>query len=70
MAAFDVGALPQSTDGVGSFRYTTKLSEYAAARLPVITSRIPAAYDLGCEWMWRLPGRGPGRKRIFQPWPS
>lgn len=59
LAAFDVAALPQSIDGVGLFRYTTKLSEYAAAKLPVITSRIPAAYDLGGNWMWRLPGRGP-----------
>jgi glycosyltransferase involved in cell wall biosynthesis len=59
MAAFDVASLPQSTDGVGVFRYTTKLSEYVAAKLPVITSRIPAAYDLGIDWVWRLPGRGP-----------
>lgn len=62
LASFDVGALPQSTDGVGSFRYTTKLSEYAAAKLPVITSRIPVAYDLGIDWMWRLPGSGPWEK--------
>ena len=62
LAAFDVAALPQSTDGVGAFRYTTKLSEYASARLPVITSRIPVAYDLGFDWMWRLPGRGPWEK--------
>src|SRR5262249_44317537 len=28
MAAMDVASLPQSVDGVGSFRYTTKVSEY------------------------------------------
>jgi glycosyl transferase family 1 len=59
LMAFDVASLPQSTDAVGAFRYTTKLSEYAAAHLPVITSRIPMAYDLGGGWMWRLPGEGP-----------
>ena len=59
LGAMDVASLPQSMDGVGMFRYTTKLSEYAAARLPVITSRIPVAYDLGFDWMWRLSGRGP-----------
>jgi glycosyltransferase involved in cell wall biosynthesis len=59
LSAMDVGSLPQSMDGVGLFRYTTKLSEYAAAGLPVITSQIPVAYDLGHEWMWRLPGAGP-----------
>lgn len=59
LSAMDVASLPQSMDGVGLFRYTTKISEYAAAGLPVITSRIPMAYDLGGEWMWRLPGAGP-----------
>ncbi len=59
MAAFDVASLPQSMDAVGAFRYTTKLSEYAKANLPVITSRIPMSYDLGEDWMWRLPGEGP-----------
>lgn len=59
LAAFDVASLPQSVDGVGSFRYTTKISEYAAARLPVVTGQIPMAYDLGGEWMWRLPGSSP-----------
>lgn len=59
MSSFDVGSLPQSVDGVGSYRYTTKLPEYAEARLPVITNRIPAAYDLGVGWMWRLPGDAP-----------
>jgi hypothetical protein len=59
ISAMDLGSLPQSMDGVGLFRYTTKLSEYAAAGLPVITSQIPVAYDLGHDWMWRLPGEGP-----------
>lgn len=59
LAAFDIASLPQSVDGVGSFRYTTKISEYAAARLPVVTNQIPMAYDLGGEWMWRLPGPNP-----------
>jgi len=55
----DVASLPQSMDGVGLFRYTTKISEYAEACLPVITAPIPMAYDLGEGWMWRLPGGGP-----------
>ncbi|MFI4977195.1 MAG: glycosyltransferase [Solirubrobacterales bacterium] len=59
LAAFDVGSLSQSVDGVGSFRYTTKLSEYIAARLPIITGEIPAAYDLDEGFMWRLPGQAP-----------
>jgi glycosyltransferase involved in cell wall biosynthesis len=59
LASFDVASLPQSVDGVGSFRYTTKISEYAAARLPVVTGQIPMAYDLGGDWMWRLPGSSP-----------
>ena len=59
LGAMDVGSLPQSVDGVGMFRYTTKLSEYVHARLPVVTARIPMAYDLGGEWMWRLRGDAP-----------
>jgi Glycosyl transferases group 1 len=59
MAAMDVASLPQSVDGVGSFRYTTKISEYLAARLPVITSQIPMAYDIGGDWVWKLPGSKP-----------
>ena len=59
MSAFDVASLPQSVDGVGAFRYTTKVSEYVAARLPVVTGRIPMAYDLGGGWVWRLPGDRP-----------
>ncbi len=63
LQAIDVGSLPQSVDGVGAYRYTTKLPEYLAARLPVITNQIPASYDLGLDWMWRLPGDSPWGKR-------
>jgi len=59
LAAFDLASLPQSVDRVGSFRYTTKLSEYLAAGLPIITGQIPAAYDLDDGYCWRLPGRAP-----------
>lgn len=59
MAAMDVASLPQSVDAVGSFRYTTKVSEYVAAKLPVVTSQIPMAYDIGGDWVWRLPGAKP-----------
>jgi glycosyltransferase involved in cell wall biosynthesis len=65
MAAFDVASLPQSVDGVGSFRYTTKISEYVAARLPVVLSQIPMAYDLGGGWTWRLPGSKPWGERYI-----
>jgi hypothetical protein len=58
-AAMDVGSLPQSVDRVGSFRYTTKLSEYLAFGLPVVTGYIPLAYDLDGGWLWRLPGATP-----------
>ena len=58
-AAMDLASLPQSCDGVGSFRYSTKLSEYLAAGLPVVTGQIPAAYDLDTGWAWRLPGNAP-----------
>ena len=63
LQAMDVGSLPQSVDGVGAYRYTTKLPEYLATRLPVITNQIPASYDLGLAWMWRLPGDSPWDKR-------
>jgi hypothetical protein len=66
MAAFDVASLPQSVDGVGAFRYTTKVSEYVAARLPVVTGRIPMAYDLDGGWMWRLPGDRPWEGRYLE----
>lgn len=59
LAAFDLASLPQSVDRVGSFRYSTKLSEYLAARLPIVTGQIPAAYDLDSGCFWRLPGPAP-----------
>lgn len=59
LAAFDIGSLSQSVDPVGSFRYTTKLSEYLAVGLPVVTGQVPAAYDLDEGYIWRLPGDAP-----------
>jgi hypothetical protein len=59
LAAMDVATLPQSVDDVGSFRYTTKLSEYLAASLAVATNQLPLAYDLPGDWAYRLPGRSP-----------
>ena len=59
LAAMDVASLPQSVDGIGAFRYTTKISEYLAAGLPVVTGEIPLAYDLDDGWLWRLPGDAP-----------
>ncbi len=59
LAAMDVGSLPQSVDGVGSFRYTTKLPEYRAAGLKVVTGCIPMAYDLNCGDILTLEGDTP-----------
>ncbi len=59
LAAFDIGSLSQSVDKVGSFRYTTKLSEYVAVGLPIITGETPLAYDLDEGYFWRLPGDTP-----------
>jgi glycosyltransferase involved in cell wall biosynthesis len=59
LAVLDVGSLPQSVDRIGAFRYTTKLSEYLAAGLPIVTGQLPLAYDLGGDWLWRLPGDTP-----------
>ena len=59
LAAIDVASLPQSVDGVGAFRYSTKLSEYRAAGLPFVTGQIPLGYDLGPDGLWRLPGDTP-----------
>jgi glycosyltransferase involved in cell wall biosynthesis len=63
LAAFDAASLSQSVDRVGSFRYTTKLSEYLAAGLPVISGEVPAAYDLDEGNFWRLPGSAPWSSR-------
>lgn len=59
LAAMDVGSLPQSTDLVGSLRFTTKLPEYVAAGVPVVAGQTPVAYDLDSGWFWRLPGDAP-----------
>jgi glycosyltransferase involved in cell wall biosynthesis len=59
LRSFDVGSLPQSVDEVGALRYTTKLSEYLAAELPIVTGELPLAYEFGSAWLWRLPGNAP-----------
>jgi hypothetical protein len=59
LAAMDVGSLPQSVDGIGNFRYTTKVSEYRDVALPFVTNEIPMAYDLDRGDIWRLPGENP-----------
>jgi glycosyltransferase involved in cell wall biosynthesis len=58
-AAMDFGSLPQSLDQVGSFRFTTKISEYLGSNLPVVTGRTPFAYDYGEDWIIRLCGNSP-----------
>ncbi len=63
LGAFDLASLPQSVDGVGSFRYSTKLAGYLRAGLPVVSGRIPAAYDLDGGFFWRLPGEAPWSER-------
>jgi hypothetical protein len=62
----DLASLPQSVDAVGSFRYTTKLSEYLAACLPIVTGQIPLAYDLDGGWLWRLPGPNPWHPQYYR----
>jgi len=59
LAAMDLGSLPQSVDRVGSFRFTTKISEYLASGLPMVTGQVPMGYDLDDGWVWRLPGNAP-----------
>jgi len=59
LAMFDLASLSQSVDKVGSFRYTTKLSEYLSAGLPILAGQIPAAYDMDAGYFWRLPGPAP-----------
>ena len=68
--AMDVASLPQSVDRVGSFRYTTKLSEYLAHGLPVVMGTIPLAYDLDGGWLWRLPGAAPSHPCTWRPSPN
>jgi hypothetical protein len=62
----DIASLPQSVDQVGSFRYTTKLSEYLAAGLPVVTGQIPLSYDLPGDWLWRIEGDCPWDARYVR----
>ena len=64
LSAMDVGSLPQSVDGVGNFRYSTKLPEYKAAGLLIVTNQIPASYDLDRGDFLRLPGASPW-SRLF-----
>lgn len=59
LSAMDIASMPQSLDGVGLFRYTTKISEYLRAGLPVLMTRTPMAYDLDSGWVIRLPGDAP-----------
>jgi glycosyltransferase involved in cell wall biosynthesis len=65
LCAMDVASLPQSLDEVGAVRYTTKLSEYLAARVPVVTGQLPLAYDLDDGWVWRLEGSAPWDPRYI-----
>lgn len=65
LQAFDVGSLPQTVDLVGALRYTTKLSEYLAARLPTVTGQLPLAYEFAGDWLWRLPGDAPWDERYI-----
>ncbi len=66
LAAMDVGSLPQSLNRVGAFRFTTKISEYWAAGLPIVTGQLPLAYDLTLAWSWRLPGAAPWHSDYIQ----
>jgi hypothetical protein len=66
LCGFDVASLPQSTDGVGAFRYTTKISEYRGLNLPIVTTQIPAAYDLDLGHCWRLAGESPWDDRFVR----
>jgi len=59
LCAMDVASLPQSLDEVGALRYTTKLSEYLGAGVPVVTGQLPLAYDLDDGWLWRIAGAAP-----------
>lgn len=63
LCAMDIGSVPQTVDAVGGFRYTTKISEYLACRLPMVTSQIPMAYDLDAGWIWRIEGDSPWSDR-------
>ena len=66
LQAMDIASLPQSCDGVGSFRYTIKLSEYLSVGVPVVTNEIPMSYDLDTGWVWRLKGDAPWEEESLQ----
>ncbi|WP_248927130.1 glycosyltransferase [Paenibacillus hamazuiensis] len=59
LASMDLASLPQSVDQVGSFRYTTKVSEYLSVGLPIVTGRIPMSYDINRESIYRIHGNKP-----------
>jgi glycosyltransferase involved in cell wall biosynthesis len=59
LSAIDIVTLPQSVNEVGNFRYTTKISEYLAAGLPVFLNQTPFSYDFCGGWFWRLRGDAP-----------
>ncbi|TDG00317.1 glycosyltransferase [Paenibacillus piri] len=66
LAAMDLASLPQSVDQVGSFRYTTKVSEYLCAGLPIVTGRIPMSYDFNHEGMYRIHGDKPWEPKYIR----
>jgi hypothetical protein len=66
LAAMDFGSLPQSVDGVGSFRYTTKIAEYRSVGLPLITNQVPMGYDLDRGDIVRLRGETPWSKEFLE----
>ena len=51
---------------MGSFRFTTKISEYLAAGLPMVTGEVPMGYDLDDGWVWRIPGDAPWEERYVR----
>ena len=69
--AMDIGLIPQTLDGLGSYRLTTKLPEYLAAGLPVAMSPVPGFYDYVYPAGWALPARHPADSlfhREFARW--
>ncbi|MCM3409924.1 glycosyltransferase [Metabacillus litoralis] len=59
LSLLDVASLPQSVDKVGSFRYTTKISEYLEMKLPIVTGNLPFSYDVGDNFFIRVSGCDP-----------
>ncbi|WP_020618762.1 glycosyltransferase [Paenibacillus daejeonensis] len=66
LSAMDAASLPQSVDQVGSFRYTTKVSEYLSVGLPIITGTIPMVYDLDSRWFCKIIGANPWSERYAE----